>query len=296
MFHSISYHKFLSTLFLISIFIVQLSDVQAQEIIIDQKSQAKPQLQHATKYYENAVITDYWVSEKLDGVRGYWTGEKLLTRKGNNLNPPAWFIEHWPKMAMGGELWSDRGQFEQISACVRRKKSNGSCWKKLKLMLFDLPHQPGDFNHRISLMKQVVKNSNSTHLAMVEQKKVVSNTDLLVWLTEVVEDKGEGLMLHLTTAKYNIGRSKNLLKLKKYQDAEAVVIAHMPGKGKYNGLLGAIKVKTPEGIIFKIGSGFTDLQREHPPKIGSVITYKYIGKTQRGVPRFASFLRIRNTH
>lgn len=296
MFHSINYPKFLSTLFLISIFIVQLSCVQAQDIIIDNKSQAKPQLQHATKYYEDVFINDYWVSEKLDGVRGYWTGEKLLTRKGNNLNPPAWFIEHWPKKAMGGELWSDRGQFEDISGCVRRKKSNGSCWKKLKLMIFDLPHQTGDFDHRISLMKQLIQDNNSPYLAMIEQKKVASNANLLAWLTEVVEDKGEGLMLHLATANYKMGRSKNLLKLKKYQDAEAVVIAHLPGKGKYNGLLGAIKVKTPEGITFKIGSGFTDHQREHPPEVGSVITYKYIGKTQRGVPRFASFLRIRNTH
>ena len=102
-------------------------------------------------------------------------------------------------------------------------------------------------------------------------------------------------MLHLANANYHSGRTKNLLKLKQHQDAEAVVIAHLPGKGKYSGLLGAIKVKTPDGIVFKIGSGFSDLERKHPPKIGSVITYKYIGKTQRGVPKFASFLRIRHT-
>ena len=103
-------------------------------------------------------------------------------------------------------------------------------------------------------------------------------------------------MLHLAAAHYHSGRSKNLLKLKKHQDAEALVIEHMPGKGKYRGFLGAIKVRTPEGIIFKIGTGFSDQQRQHPPKVGSVITYKYIGKTQRGVPRFASFLRIKNQH
>lgn len=103
-------------------------------------------------------------------------------------------------------------------------------------------------------------------------------------------------MLHLASANYQSGRSKSLLKLKIYQDAEALVIAHTLGKGKYQGLLGAVKVKTPEGITFKIGTGFSDQQRQQPPKIGSIITYKYIGKTQRGVPKFASFLRIKNQH
>ena len=131
---------------------------------------------------------------------------------------------------------------------------------------------------------------------MVSQFKVTDNIQLYMLLDKVVAQNGEGLMLHLATANYQIGRSKNLLKLKKHQDAEAKVIAHLAGKGKYTGMLGAIKVETPEGIVFKIGSGFSDQQRQHPPEIGSIITYKYIGKTQQGVPRFASFLRIKNQH
>lgn len=290
MFHLINYQRFFCLLFLMSI----LPNLHALQAKVDKTKQSKPPLQLATNYYNSIDINAYWVSEKLDGVRGYWTGEKLFTRSGNDLNPPKWFVEGWPKIAMGGELWSGRGQFEQISACVRRKKSNKLCWKNLKLMIFDLPHQPGDFTHRISFMKFLIQKSSSEHLFMIEQKKVTSNASLTQWLTKVVNDNGEGLMLHLASANYHKGRTKNLLKLKQHQDAEAVVIAHLPGKGKYRGLLGAIRVKTPDGIVFKIGSGFSDLQRKHPPKIGSVITYKYIGKTQRGVPRFASFLRIRN--
>jgi len=292
MFQTTRYQQFFCTIFLLFI----LPFAQAQQATKNKVEQIKPQLQYATKYHKNADINDYWVSEKLDGVRGYWTGKTLLTRKGNVLTPPKWFIEHWPKIAMGGELWSERGRFEQISACIRRKNSDGQCWKNLKLMIFDLPDQTGNFNTRIATMKQLIRHSRSEYIAMVEQKKVANNADLYTWLEQVVNNNGEGLMLHLSSAIYQSGRSKNLLKLKKHQDAEAVVIAHLPGKGKYHGLLGAIKVKTPEGIIFKIGTGFTDQQREKPPQIGSVITYKYIGKTQRGVPRFASFLRIRNAH
>lgn len=268
----------------------------AQQVTTSQIKPQKPQLQLATKYHQGAAVEDYWVSEKLDGVRGYWNGQQLLTRNGNVLSPPPWFVAHWPKIAMGGELWSGRGQFEQISACVRRKHSDGKCWKDLKLMIFDLPQQTDNFTTRISTMKKLIQESNSAHLAIIQQIKLTNNADLYTFLDNVISNNGEGLMLHLTSAHYQSGRSKNLLKLKIHQDAEALVIAHMPGKGKYHGLLGAIKVQTPEGIIFKIGTGFSDQQRQHPPKVGSVITYKYIGKTQRGVPRFASFLRIKTQH
>lgn len=256
----------------------------------------QPKLQLATKYHKNIVITDYLVSEKLDGVRGYWTGKDLLTRNGNVLSPPQWFIANWPTITMDGELWSQRGQFDTISGCVRRKHTNGECWKDLKLMVFDLPHQPGSFSNRAKTMNKLLNKTHSPYLAMVSQFKVTDNIQLYMLLDKVVAQNGEGLMLHLATANYQIGRSKNLLKLKKHQDAEAKVIAHLAGKGKYTGMLGAIKVETPEGIIFKIGSGFSDQQRQHPPEIGSIITYKYIGKTQQGVPRFASFLRIKNQH
>jgi DNA ligase-1 len=278
-------------------FLLLLSlDINAKPALASKSASEKPPLQFASSYQKNIVIKDYWVSEKLDGVRGYWTGKALFTRSGNLLSPPPWFIENWPKTAMDGELWSERGQFETISGCVRRKYSDGECWKSLKLMVFDLPNQPGSFTLRLPLIKQLVQGSQSAYLAMVPQKKIANHTDLYALLDNVVKQNGEGLMLHLAKAHYQSGRSKNVLKLKKHQDAEAVVIAHMPGKGKYQGLLGAIKVRTTEGIIFKIGNGFSDQQRQQPPKIGSVITYKYIGKTKRGVPRFASFLRIKNPH
>lgn len=222
--------------------------------------------------------------------------KKLLTRNGNVLSPPQWFIENWPYTAMDGELWSARGKFEQISACVRTTSSSGECWKNIKLMIFDLPLQTTSFTKRIDLMKRIVEVADSPYLQAIEQKKIKDTKGLYTLLDNIVNNNGEGLMLHLASAKYRSGRSNNILKLKKYQDAEAKVIAYTPGKGKYKGFLGAIKVKTPEGIIFKIGSGFSDKQRKQPPKIGSIITYKYTGKTQRGVPKFASFLRTKTQH
>ena len=84
-----------------------------------------------------------------------------------------------------------------------------------------------------------------------------------------------------------------MLKLKKLFDAEAVFIEHIEGKGKFSGMMGSLLVETPDQRRFRIGTGFTIAERKQPPPPGSVITYQYLGLTSNGIPRFASFLRIR---
>jgi len=160
-------------------------------------------------------------------------------------------------------------------------------------MIFDLPKHSGTFSQRIENMKKITETTSSPYLLAIKQEKTNSVSSLHQQLANIVRMGGEGLMLHHQTALYKTGRSNALMKLKQYNDAEAIVIAHFKGKGKYKNKLGSLKVKMPSGLTFKIGSGFSDMQRQNPPKLGSTITYKYIGKTARGVPRFASFLRIR---
>lgn len=252
-----------------------------------------PAIQLATKYNLKHDINQYWISEKLDGVRGYWNGKTLLTKNGNKLKAPQWFTQQWPTQAIDGELWIKRHAFEQTVSCVRQKKSE-ACWKSIRFMIFDLPQNKENFSIRINKMKQLVEQVNSTHFQMIEQFKLPSIKALDNKLADIVQKNGEGLMLHYQKAYYTAGRSNNIMKLKPYQDAEAVVLKHVEGKGKYQHMLGSMQVKTTAGIIFKIGSGFSDTERKNPPPIGSTITFKYIGKTQRGVPKFASFLRIRS--
>jgi DNA ligase-1 len=119
----------------------------------------------------------------------------------------------------------------------------------------------------------------------------------MIELDKVMQEGGEGLMLHLGTSLYHGRRDDELLKLKQYFDAEAKVIEHYSGKGKYQGLLGSMLVETlapaRKKIRFRIGTGFSDQERKIPPAIGAVITYKYFGFTQSGLPKFPSFLRIR---
>ncbi len=259
----------------------------------------KPDIQHGVSYHKVADISQYYVSEKLDGIRGYWDGKQLLTRQGNLINSPSWFTQYWPTLPMDGELWLDRGQFQPLLSCVSKRiaveNKTTSCWRKVRFMMFDLPKHSGDFNERVNRMQHLLIQFPSPYLAMIDQVRFKELSALDHKLEQVIADQGEGLMLHLASAHYQKGRNSALMKLKKHQDAEATVIGYTEGKGKYQNQLGAIKVKKSDGIIFKIGSGLSDIQRANPPKIGTIITFKYNGLTQAGIPRFARFWRIKAT-
>ena len=278
-------------------------EIQAQSLRPNErkkpKLKIKPKLLLATAYQRPSHagadwIGEYWVSEKLDGVRGHWTGAQLVTRQGNPINTPASFTENWPKVAMDGELWMGRGQFEAVSSLVRRKKTDPHAWEEVRFMVFDLPTHQGGFSERLTQMQYLLASSDSNSIALVEQQRLASLAALDDRLEHVVSQQGEGLMLHHEDSIYHQGRSKQLMKLKKHDDAEATVIAYLPGKGKYKNQMGSLLVTTTDGVSFKIGSGFSDQQRRVPPPIGSVITFKYYAKTKNGVPKFASFMRVRS--
>ncbi len=237
--------------------------------------------------------TKYLVSEKFDGVRATWDGKVLRFRSGNVVNAPAWFIQKLPPVAVDGELWLARGKFETLSGYVRKTEPVDEEWRQIKFLMFELPGAEGTFEFRAAGIRRVAEEANWPQLVAVEQFRVKDRDELKRRLDAVVKAGGEGLMLHLAEAPYVTGRSDALLKLKPLDDTEAKVIAHVPGKGKYAGMLGALKVKTPEGKTFVIGTGFTDEVRKHPPPVGATITYTYRGLTATGLPRFASYLRVR---
>jgi len=235
----------------------------------------------------------YLVSEKFDGARALWDGNSLRFRSGRAVNAPAWFIAKLPAQALDGELWLARGRFDALSGIVRKAQPQDDEWRQVKYLVFELPTVPGPFVERAQRIKEIVAQAQWPQLAAVEQFRVADRAALKRKLDEVVRGGGEGLMLHLADAPYLTGRSDVLLKLKPLQDAEAVVIEHLPGKGKFQGVLGALRVQTADGRRFLIGTGFSDAVRKNPPPAGTTVTYTYRGLTPTGLPRFASYLRVR---
>lgn len=234
----------------------------------------------------------YLVSEKLDGVRALWDGKALRFRSGRLIAVPAWFSAKLPTTPMDGELWIARGQFDALSGTVRKIKPVDAEWQKVNYMVFELPAGSGDFKDRALALDSIVNAAAWPQLQAIEQTAIANRATLQAKLDDVVQGGGEGLMLHLADAPVATGRSDALLKLKPVQDAEATVVGHVAGKGKYARMTGALDVKTTDGQRFKLGTGLSDAQRKHPPAIGSSVTYTYRDLTSSGKPRFASFLRV----
>ncbi|WP_083749042.1 DNA ligase [Pelomonas sp. KK5] len=233
----------------------------------------------------------YLVSEKYDGVRAFWDGRRMFTRQGQPIAMPAAIAALLPASALDGELWMGRGRFEAASAAVRRHEPAAAEWAGLSYMVFELPGAPGTFEQRHAALRELSVVSRWPGLQVVPQSRVSSRSELDRLLAATVAAGGEGLMLHEAAAPYVSGRSEVLLKLKPLDDDEAVVLAHVPGDGRLQGLMGALSVRNAAGRVFRIGSGFSEAQRRAPPAVGAIITYRYRGLTSTGLPRFATFLR-----
>ncbi|EKO3941197.1 DNA ligase [Vibrio fluvialis] len=250
----------------------------------------------ANEYHDGINIYEYWQSEKLDGIRAIWNGKQLLTRNGNPIYAPRWFTDPLPDYALEGELWAGRGHFALVQQTVLDHTPSDEAWRKIDFMLFDMPDAAGDYTKRYYNLIHVVDSASSKHIKYIEHTPVLSEQELLRYLDTLVNDNGEGIMLRKVTARYQAGRSNDLLKLKKHQDAEARVVGYKIGNGKYKGLMGSVLVRTDEGTEFYVGTGFSDEQRLNPPEIGSLITYRYNGLTAEGKPRFARFVRVREIY
>ena len=252
-----------------------------------------PALLLAQVYRPGLPLQDYWVSEKYDGVRGFWDGRTLRTRGGETVQAPAWFTAGWPEVPMDGELWAGRGRFSHAQSTTRQQQPGDVAWRQIRFMVFDLPGDKGTFDQRLPSLNALVEGLRQPWVQAVPQRRVANDAALQALLHRTVRAGGEGLMLHRGASLYRAGRSDDLIKLKTHEDTEARVIAHLPGKGRHAGRMGALLVEMPSGQRFRLGAGFSDADRERPPPVGSWVTYRFRGTHDGGLPRFASFVRER---
>ena len=252
-----------------------------------------PALLLAQVYRPGLPLQDYWVSEKYDGVRGFWDGRTLRTRGGETVQAPAWFTAGWPEVPMDGELWAGRGRFSHAQSTTRQQQPGDVAWRQIRFMVFDLPGDKGTFDQRLPALNALVESLGQPWVQAVPQRRVANDAALQALLHRTVRAGGEGLMLHRGASLYRAGRSDDLIKVQTHEDTEARVVAHLPGKGRHAGRLGALLVETPSGQRFRLGAGFSDADRERPPPVGSWVTYRFRGTHDGGLPRFASFVRER---
>jgi len=255
---------------------------------------AAPDLLLLTKYQPGMDVGGWYMSEKLDGVRAYWDGRQLLSRQGNVFAAPGWFTEKLPPFELDGELWIARVRFEETLSITSRDQPHPG-WRRIIYNVFEVPNAPGGLDARLGRLREYLERHAVAHMRIIPQAVCRNADHLMTRLMAVDAVGGEGLVLRNPNSPYETGRSPNALKVKRFDDMEGRVVGYRLGKGKYHGMTGALWVEIEGNKRFYIGSGLTDLERAAPPAIGSVITFKHQGFTNNGTPRFASFLRVRNT-
>ena len=253
---------------------------------------SKPDLFLLKTYDDSKAVTGWLMSEKLDGIRGFWDGQKFLTRSGNKLNPPDWFIKNYPPFALDGELWTRQNDFKNISSIVRTKNPDKR-WKLITHNIFEVPNQQGGLLERLSILDAYLQHNPVAHLKVLKQTPIKNKPQLENFLSAVISQQGEGVVVRNPDSLYATGRLDSALKVKRYFDAECTVIKILPGKGKYLNKMGSVLCQTSAGKQLKIGSGFKDKDRANPPIIGSKITFKYYGFTGKGNYKYPVYLRIR---
>jgi len=248
----------------------------------------------AREYSDDVAVQGWLMSEKLDGIRGYWTGTQLLTKSGNVLQVPSFFYHNFPSFALEGEIWEGRGKFSHTVSIVKRKNAREG-WRTLQFAIFDVPDAPGGFSSRLQQAKDWFTTHPSEFAFVIPQVFVESREQLHTELQRIEKAGGEGLIVRKSDGLYTTGRSREILKVKSSFDAEAIVVGHLTGTGRNAGRLGSlvVELQSDRAVRFRIGSGFTDLQRDNPPAAGTVISFRYFGFYASGIPKFPSFLRVR---
>ncbi|CAF1099513.1 unnamed protein product [Adineta ricciae] len=249
----------------------------------------------AETWTEDVDPTGWWMSEKLDGVRAYWNGKNFYSRQGNLFHTPDFFKAALPKVPLDGEIWCGRGLFQKCVSIVKKQANKvvPDDYKLLTYLIFDAPTHGGKYEDRVKwLQANIPQDDDKCYATVVGIKKCEGIAQLKQYLADINTAGGEGIMLRKPGSLYEHKRSTTLLKVKTFYDEEALVIGHKPSKSLI-GMTGALECELPNGKRFDVGSGLNMDQRRKPPKIGSVITFKFQELSNNGHPRFPTFLRVR---
>jgi len=242
--------------------------------------------------------TGWLMSEKLDGVRAYWDGTRFWSRGKKVYQAPDWFTENLPTdFHLDGELWMGRGEFHKASGIARKKEPHDG-WADLTFLVFDAPKAEGGFESRLDEAREMI--GKQTYARVVDHEVCEGMEHLMEHMKQIIQQKGEGVMLRESGSPYIRKRTKHLLKVKKFKHGEAMIVGYQAGEGKHEGRMGALLVywippnsKTNETVTFKIGTGFTDEQRENPDKVGQVVKFAYFEIEDSGAPRFPVYVGLR---
>jgi len=297
----------------------------------EQKTKDRTQI-HLAYRIDQLVNPDKWISShewiyepKYDGVRCILIDGCPTSRYGNTLNFPKLFNVKLPSefkdLCLDGELFANT-IYQTVT--VKRYKTDLPDLTQFKYYVFDIapidtiltPHRTYQKTllERKHILEQayraLVKDYPSLkkviklvpyHRLELGEKEPVSKTIYDI-STKFIEQGYEGILLKRTDSYYEPKRTRNWIKVKEVVDIDAIIIGFIEGTGKYKNSLGALILKPlpgqPANTEFRVGSGFTDIQRKfiweyRDVLIGMVVTVVAQTTTETGKARMPVFKHFR---
>lgn len=249
----------------------------------------------ADKWQPSDCLIGYVAMEKYDGYRAIWNPALdqrgyFTTRQGRHLTPPPSLAMLLPSdLVLDGELWAGRGQFQATSSVLNAQGSSHgeadeSMWAKLVYVVYDAPGAPGSFCERLALAGAKLAHVPSERVLVAPTWPCEDTETKDRLLRDVLERGGEGLMLRRRSSMFHRGVSPNrdLLKVKPFADAEALIIPPDPKRSSKN----SVRVRCLNGEA--AGKEFyisTVDPTTKPP--GTVVTFRYQHGLEGGMPRHA---------
>ena len=215
---------------------------------------------------------NWWASEKWDGIRALWDGEKIISRGSGVGKPKVYtYVPEWFKMTMppgiplDGEIWIGRGLFQKTSRLSTIKPGKSYTKEQIEniwagtqdppvlFKVFDVPNSNFPFEQRMKFLQTVVKdrkecwdkleynNKKTFPIQFTEQVKIKNMEQLVNLYTKLTSEGAEGIMLRAPGSPYELRRSKYMLKYKIKEDAECILREYILGDGRLKGLLGSLK-------------------------------------------------------
>lgn len=267
---------------------------------------------------------ELWVTDKFDGIRCLTTNEGAMSRSMKpipNRHVQLFMATRvpvgWDGELMTGSIFGD---------CQSHFMSHDVVGDFTYHVFDDYTHAYLPYSERVERLKRFALMNPSMPQVKFELPRVVRDfATLQKEENEAVEDRGrEGLILRVPWQVYKYGRSTlaeaGMLKLKRWEDAEATVVSFEPLMRNTNApeqdafgrqkrghgisgkvpdeMLGAFIVYSEEFGTFNIGGPFTQLQRckfweDRHNLVGKQVTYKFQRHGTKEKPRSPRFHRIR---
>lgn len=280
-------------------------DSNYNTVLTKEKKFFEPMLAHNYEDYKKLLFTvKTFIQPKLDGIRCISEANTLMSRKGK----PFVSCPHlYQSVALlDGELYNHefRDNFNKIVSLVKKAKPTEEeleeTAKYAQHWIYDLPEKVGTFSERyaaLELLFSDLKLEGRRAIKLVPTYEVETTEEIENYYGQFVNQGYEGAIIRLDLGPYENKRTKQLLKMKEFQDEEFIIVGVEEGEGGRTGTVGAFILRLPDGTDTRSnvkGSHeyIAKLWQSREDLIGRTATCKFFNYTPDGKPRFPFVTKI----